>query len=81
MQKINYVVLLGDENGLNWVGDKQVKVGDIVRLTPNEAKYLEMSGQLEKARDLGAQKAKATKASRQAEAPETPSPPDGIITR
>lgn len=66
MQKINYQVLLGDEQGFNWVDDKQVKVGDIVKLTPTEAKYLEMAGQVEKVRDLAAQKAKATKADRTA---------------
>ncbi len=81
MQKINYQVLTGDADGLNWIGDKQVKVGDIVKLSAGEAKYLEMTGQVEKVRDLAAQKAKVTKATRQAEVPVTPSPPDGIITR
>jgi hypothetical protein len=81
MQKINYQVLTGDADGFNWVNNQKVKVGDVVKLTPSEAKYLEMTGQLEKVRDLGAQKAKVTKATRQAEAPETPSPPDGIVTR
>ncbi|MBN9308723.1 MAG: hypothetical protein J0I99_00735 [Devosia sp.] len=62
MQKINYQVMTGDADGLNWINDQQVRVGQTVKLTVEEAKYLEMTGQVEKSRDLGAQKAKATKA-------------------
>lgn len=62
MQKVNYQVMTGDADGFNWINDQHVRVGQTVKLTVEEAKYLEMTGQVEKARDLGAQKAKATKA-------------------
>ena len=62
LQKINYQVMTGDAEGKNWINNVQVRVGQTVKLTEQEAKYLELSGQVEKKRDLGALKAKATKA-------------------
>jgi hypothetical protein len=75
--KINYQVLTGDADGFNWINDQRVKVGDTVKLTVEEAKYLEMTGQVEKTRDLAAQKAKITKAERAQ--PATPTPPAEVV--
>ena len=48
LQKINYQVMTGDAEGKNWINNVQVRVGQTVKLTEQEAKYLELSGQVEK---------------------------------